>query len=111
MFSQSYDRLDHRPPSVGNSRTRHSAWYGLLPPGGGLVLPLSLREHFLGTSDVRLFANFLQIECAKVFLFKDEKTKGKYIRQYTKFRERNRRWDELVEHNEVSMPTVTVNKT
>lgn len=42
-----------------------------------------------------------QLECSKVFIFKDEVSKAKYMEEYTAFRDRNRRRDEFMEHEEV----------
>lgn len=43
----------------------------------------------------------LQIECSKVFLFKTVESKERYVEQYMAFRERNRKQDEFMEHDEV----------
>ena len=44
---------------------------------------------------------YFQIECSKAFIFKDEKSKQKYMDAYVAFRERSRRRDEFMEHEEV----------
>ena len=43
-----------------------------------------------------------QMECSKVFIFKDDDSRRVYMQQYAKFRDDNRSRDELMEHTEVS---------